>query len=717
LDLDRLPENQAVDLIRRYQPGQAFASPEHEAAACEIVRELSGLTLAVETAAVYLGQCDRRVLPEEQNQHAVDVRNYLTKLREDLKTGGSEGVMSQLREVTATLRPTLARLDAPARTVLQIASLLPSDSVALPWVRALVGQSHPELAADAATGESDPWTQLIRGLIGMRLFQPTAEPRVVAIHRILQRVLESELPEGRDALDRKLVALAFARSEKLEKHWHELAWQWEITPLTVFVDALLNRADVEAPRLVKWLCEWFPHYDSSSVTEHLISLALRQQESDPKTEPTELSITLSNLGNRMCWKGKPSDAEPVLRRALELEEQHRPPTHHFISIRLNNLAMVLRDTNRLADAVPLLRRALAIVEGDPNLDASSLAISISNLGNVLARLGQNDEAERLLRRALSLFESSVGLMHPYVSIALSRLSVLLNVTNRIDEAVKLARRALIITENCFNQEHPHLATDLNNLAVLLKNAGMLDEAEPMYRRAIAIREVALGADNPDTLESVGGLASLLDATGRFVEATSLRRRVLEEQERKHGAESPDVLRNWNNHCHALRKQGQPALAEANERRTLALSAKVLGDAHQLVIHRRNNLVLTLVMLGKFVEARQILALNWHLNAPPHANTTPRIAFLWHVIALSESQPDTPFLSQLKTLLTGPELPMACDVAVSWDIAYFIEFLKPRLGERSAEVLTSLVAALNDRTKLPALDQFPEWRNAIPQPLD
>lgn len=51
LDLDRLPENQAVDLIRRYQPRQAFASPEHEAAAREIVRELSGLTLAVETAA------------------------------------------------------------------------------------------------------------------------------------------------------------------------------------------------------------------------------------------------------------------------------------------------------------------------------------------------------------------------------------------------------------------------------------------------------------------------------------------------------------------------------------------------------------------------------------------------------------------------------------------------------------------------------------------
>ncbi len=123
------------------------------------------------------------------------------------------------------------------------------------------------------------------------------------------------------------------------------------------------------------------------------------------------------------------------------------------------------------------------------------------------------------------------------------------------------------------------------------------------------------------------------------------------------------------------------------------------------------------MLGKLDEARQILATNWHLNAPPHANTTPRISFLRHLIALLESQPDTGFLGQLKTLLTGPELPVASDVAVAWDIAYFIEFLKPKLGEHPAEFLTALVAALNDRTNLSALDSFPEWHDQPPVPLD
>jgi hypothetical protein len=79
--------------------------------------------------------------------------------------------------------------------------------------------------------------------------------------------------------------------------------------------------------------------------------------------------------------------------------------------------------------------------------------------------------------------------------------------------------------------------------------------------------------------------------------------------------------------------------------------------------------------------------------------------------------DTHFLGQLKTLLAGPGLPVASDVAVPWDIAYFIEFLKPKLDEHNAEFLTALVAALNDRTKLSALDSFSEWRAKQPIPID
>ncbi len=257
---------------------------------------------------------------------------------------------------------------------------------------------------------------------------------------------------------------------------------------------------------------------------------------------------------------------------------------------------------------------------------------------------------------------------------------------------------------------------MDYLAEILHKAGRYSEAEMFYRKALSIREKAFAPNHPAILGCLEGLAGLLEGTNRFEEAVPLRQRASEAQERKLGPEHPDTLRNWNQHSHALRKQRHAELAESIDRRVAATTAKILGDIHPLAIHRRNNLVLTLILLGKLEEARQILAANWRLNAPPHANTTLRIAFLRHLIALLESQPDTPFLGQLKAFLTGPELPVASDVVVPWDIAYFIEFLKPKLGEHPAEFLTALIAALNERAKVPDLNHFPEWCDQPPVAL-
>ena len=61
--------------------------------------------------------------------------------------------------------------------------------------------------------------------------------------------------------------------------------------------------------------------------------------------------------------------------------------------------------------------------------------------------------------------------------------------------------------------------------------------------------------------------------------------------------------------------------------------------------------------------------------------------------------------------------MASDVAVPWDIACFIESLKPKLGEHNADFLTALVTALNDRAKLSDLERFPEWQEQPPVALN
>ncbi len=717
LAVDELPPEDALALIESYQPNGHFHGEADRDAAREIVQLLGCFTLAVESAAVYLGQF----------ANDVTCAAFFARLRKEGLVGldaaasqSSEGVLHGEKRLSATLQPTLERLGAAEKLALEFAALLPPDQVALPWLRSLVAKTFPETERDAEPGYPDPWKNVVRRLISLRLLQATdvvdadRQPRVVRVHRLVQELVRAKSEEEVKQRHGALVAHAFERSEEIEKHWYEPDCQWEIAPLLAFLDQLLDSKDSEAPRLVKWVFQWLGYFGTAMSPEPLLRRALAQQEADTNTEPTEMAITLSNLGLVLKWQARYAEAESLLRKALLCDEEHRERTHPFIAIRLNNLALLLQDTNRLAEAEPLMRRALAINQESFGPDHPAVANSLSSLASLLRELNRLAEAEPLMRRALAIREDSFGANHPDVAISLNNLGRLLQATNRLDEAEPLTRRALAIWEKSLGADHPHVAIALDNLGRLLQATNRLDEAEPLMRRALAIHERALVPDHPDIFQSVEILAALLEATGRFEEAAPLRRRIMEH---KLGPEHPDTLRGWNNHTIGLRKQGKAGLAEPIARRVAAITAKTLGDTHPLTIHRRNNLVLTLIMLGKLDEARQVLAANWHLDAPPYANTTPRIAFLRKVIAMLEEQPITPFLGQLKTLITGPELPVSPEVAVPWDIAYFIEHLRPKLQPGSAEFLTAVLAALDERKKLADLDRFPEWRNQAHIPLD
>jgi tetratricopeptide (TPR) repeat protein len=56
------------------------------------------------------------------------------------------------------------------------------------------------------------------------------------------------------------------------------------------------------------------------------------------------------------------EAEPLMRRALEINEKSFGPEHPDVAIDLNNLAQLLQATNRLKEAEPLMRHALEIAE-------------------------------------------------------------------------------------------------------------------------------------------------------------------------------------------------------------------------------------------------------------------------------------------------------------------------------------------------------------------
>jgi tetratricopeptide (TPR) repeat protein len=144
------------------------------------------------------------------------------------------------------------------------------------------------------------------------------------------------------------------------------------------------------------------------------------------SEPT--ALLMNQLGLMLAAKALHAEAEPLMRRALAIDEKSLGPDHPNVAIRVNNLASLLQDTNRLAEAEPLMRRALVIDEKSFGPDHPSVAIDLNNLALLLQATNRLAEAEPLMRRAVAMAVMSTiqtGYRHPRLDSRLAAYKDLL----------------------------------------------------------------------------------------------------------------------------------------------------------------------------------------------------------------------------------------------------------------------------------------------------
>ena len=72
-----------------------------------------------------------------------------------------------------------------------------------------------------------------------------------------------------------------------------------------------------------------------------------------------MASDLNNLALLLQATNRLSEAEPLMRRALAIDEQSFGEDHPKVAIRSEQPGSLLQDTNRLSEAEPLMRRALA----------------------------------------------------------------------------------------------------------------------------------------------------------------------------------------------------------------------------------------------------------------------------------------------------------------------------------------------------------------------
>jgi tetratricopeptide (TPR) repeat protein len=488
-----------------------------------LAEKVEYLPLALELIAAYLGErrlSFRRLLDSWEDE------------QERVTTWYHPGAVRYPRSLAAAWTLCFEMLSPGARAVLYVLSHFAAEPIA----QAMLEQGEG-LLRQAAGGELDlpgALAELERCSLVRR------EGENLILHRLVQAVALGRIPEV----------------EKQE--WSDRA-----------VRVVLAYAP-EAPDDVRTWPIWDP------LRPH----AARAVELAGKLGPTSATSHLMNeLGQLLGSKALYAEAEPLMRRALEIDQASFGTDHPDVAIDLNNLAQLLQATNRPDEAEPLMRRALEIDQASFGTDHPKVAIRLNNLAGLLQATNRLDEAEPLMRRALEIDQASCGTDHPDVARDLNNLAQLLKTTNRLDEAEPLMRRALEIDQASFGTEHPDVARDLNNLAQLLQATDRLDEAEPLMRRALEIVQASFGTDHPRVAVPLNNLASLLQDTNRLDEAEPLMRRALEIDQASFGTEHPNVARDLNNLAFLLQATNRLEEAEPLLRRAAGIFASSLGPDH------------------------------------------------------------------------------------------------------------------------------------------
>lgn len=336
-----------------------------------------------------------------------------------------------------------------------------------------------------------------------------------------------------------------------------------------------------------------------------MQLALRDLDSgrfkdDPETEAALRTTIATILENN----GRPGEAEPLYRAALETYRARFTGDHPLVANALNNLSRNLHTLGR-SEAEDLCRESIAMYERLTPRDDAALARGLGNLGLILTDRGRALDGIAPLTESLAIRERLYGGDHTETASSLSSLASVLRSAGRADEAAPFATRALAMRERLYSGDHPDVATSLDTLAMIELTLGHLPEAGALYQRALDMRLRLFPGDHPTVAENLTMVAWVWEDMDRAEEAEPIYAQALEMRRRLFPGNHPEVAASIGNLGY-----NQQVLGKLEEARALFLEADAMyravfpGD-HPSIATNLSNLAMALNTLGESEEATAV----------------------------------------------------------------------------------------------------------------
>ncbi len=438
------PEEGALFLLRRANMITLHDSPNNISTADynqakEISIVVDGLPLALEHAGAYI---------EETGCGLFGYMNRYQQRHDIVLTWYSKLDTNHPPSVATTWSLSFEKVEQnnpAAAELLRFFAFLHSD--AIPEEIITEGASHLGPKLETIAKDIFELDEAVSELRKYSLIHSNADTRTFTVHRLVQAVLKDRMDSD---TQRQWVERTILATNTVFPNVEFAAWQQ---------------------------CQ-------RNIAHAQICAALIRQWSIINIEAARL---LNVAGQYLCERAQYTEAESLLKRALEIREHIRESEHFDVAQSLNSLVELYRLQGKYVQAMPLCERALAIHENIVETEHPDMALSLNNLARLYHHLGKYNDATTLYQRARAIRETTLGSEHPDVATSLNDLATLYSTQGKYTEAEQLHRQALAIRKKVLGSDHPDVALSLNNLAVLYSKQGKYTEAEQLHRQALLIR--------------------------------------------------------------------------------------------------------------------------------------------------------------------------------------------------------------------------------------
>ncbi len=379
-------------------------------------------------------------------------------------------------------------------------------------------------------------------------------------------------------------------------------------------------------------------------------LALASEEADQafRDLPVIEGEVRRTIGENLRALGLLREAEPELRRALELLEGELGPDHPRTAHARGTLAMAAIDWGLHEEALELVEETVAwyrafepdnfdslyefdlmrgqllvlldrFEEGRVELErihsaatetlgeGSRLALKARfDLAALAHDRGETELAVQLMEETYDGYATHWGPDDPEALNALIGLGGTLAMVDRDDEAIERMTLAVEGTERVLGEQHPMTLVAISNLGQQYQRVGDYAAAEPLLERAVRVGSEVRGADHPHTLDARINLGILVRRLGRLEEAEAMMRSSRDASIRVNGPDSLDTAAHTRYHSYALYDLGLYDEAEASMRRVTEIHDAVLGPESHVSIEVWNMLGLLYVGMSRFDAAEEVL---------------------------------------------------------------------------------------------------------------